>query len=178
MQLREPAADDTEAVRAYFERNASRLQQWGAGTATIAAARRREWVEWRNAQAALGHTRSFLVFIDSTLAGIVDLDGISAGPPAMAMLGYSIDASFEGRGLAGEAVGSVVRYAFDVLHLEVLTAYYHPGNARSGALLARAGFEIQSAVVDVPPELRDLMNPQIMAVLPARAWRDRAAKSS
>jgi RimJ/RimL family protein N-acetyltransferase len=66
-----------------------------------------------------------------------------------------------------------VRHAFDELNLDVLLAYYHPGNARSAALLQRAGFEIQSVVNEVPSEFRALLRPQVMAMLHAEAWRSR-----
>ena len=86
------------------------------------------------------------------------------------MIAYTIDGPWEGRGLAREAVAAVVGYAFEALGLESLIAHYHPDNVRSGALLARLGFSVQSSVVEVPPALRALIRPQVMAVLTRDAW--------
>jgi ribosomal-protein-alanine N-acetyltransferase len=174
LHLREPDEHDVETVRVYFDRNTARIEMWGAGSVSIATARNGEWIGWRRSQSRLGCGRSYLAFSGTELAGIVDLDGISAGPPASAMIGYSIDASFEGRGIASEAVGSVVRHAFEALNLDLLVAYYHPANARSGALLRRAGFQVQAVLSDVPPDVRALMRPQVMAMLHVEAWRERS----
>jgi ribosomal-protein-alanine N-acetyltransferase len=55
-------------------------------------------------------------------------------------LGYSIDKEHEGKGLASEAVGAVVQFAFDTLSLHRVMANYQPSNERSGKLLRRLGF--------------------------------------
>jgi ribosomal-protein-alanine N-acetyltransferase len=91
-----------------------------------------------------------LVLACEELAGIVELDSISAGVEAGALLAYSVDGEFEGRGLASEAVAAVVHFAFDDLHLEQLVAHFHPQNERSRKLLERAGFAIQPAAPEVP----------------------------
>jgi RimJ/RimL family protein N-acetyltransferase len=174
LHLREPGDHDAGIVRDYFDRNAARLEAWGSGSVSIPSARSGEWIGWRRSQIALGHARSYLAFSDSALAGIVELDGISAGPPASAMIGYSIDASFEGRGVASEAVGSVLRYAFEDLRLDVVVAHYHPKNVRSASLLDRNGFQMQAVLTDVPSDVRALMRPQVMAMLYAEVWRARA----
>jgi ribosomal-protein-alanine N-acetyltransferase len=57
------------------------------------------------------------------------------------MLGYSIDAAHEGRGLMREALEAVLADAFGRLGLHRVQANVRPENARSLALLARLGFE-------------------------------------
>jgi [ribosomal protein S5]-alanine N-acetyltransferase len=67
---------------------------------------------------------------------------ISRGPFCNAMLGYSIDAVHEGRGLMGEALTAALADAFGprvVLHR--VQANARPENTRSLALLERLGFE-------------------------------------
>jgi ribosomal-protein-alanine N-acetyltransferase len=57
-----------------------------------------------------------------------------------ARVGYSLDQKKEGRGLMSEALGLVIRYAFDGLNLKRLLAGYVPQNSRSARVLERAGF--------------------------------------
>ena len=101
---------------------------------------------------------------------MVTLDGFSWEDPPSAMLAYSVDGAYEGRGYASEAVGRVVQYAFEELGLGSLSAYYHPDNARSGRLLERLGFAVAHRT-PVIPGLEALMRPQVAATLHAGAAR-------
>ncbi|HSQ61712.1 MAG TPA: GNAT family N-acetyltransferase [Polyangiaceae bacterium] len=75
------------------------------------------------------------------IAGMLGLTQIQARAPVWnARVGYSLDASKEGRGMMSEALALVVRYSFDVLGLKRLLAGYVPRNTRSAKVLARAGF--------------------------------------
>ena len=89
------------------------------------------------------------------------------------MVHYSVDGGYEGRGYAAEALAAVLAYAFDVLALDEISAYYHPDNARSGRLLQRLGFRVV-AITPVPAGFEHLMKPQVWAAL-ARADRPPAA---
>ena len=73
--------------------------------------------------------------------GRVQLTQIARGPFCNAMLGYSIDAAFEGRGLMREALQAVLFDAFGRLGLHRVQANVRPENTRSLGLLARLGFE-------------------------------------
>ena len=76
-----------------------------------------------------------------TLAGAISLMSVMARAPVWnARVGYSLDAKRQGRGLMSEALGLVVRYAFEELNLKRLLAGYMPQNARSASVLERAGF--------------------------------------
>ena len=135
------------------------------------------WIARRGEEEAAGRALTRLVFApadDATVRGVVTLDGISREPEPLALIAYTIDGAWEGRGLASEAVAAVVAHAFDALALRRLVAHYHPDNARSGALLARLGFTIEAALIDVPPALRALVRPQVTAVLTSRAWGARS----
>jgi ribosomal-protein-alanine N-acetyltransferase len=65
---------------------------------------------------------------------------IARAPVWRARVGYSLDAKKEGRGLMSEALGLVIKYAFEDLNLKRLIAGYLPHNARSARVLERAGF--------------------------------------
>ena len=72
--------------------------------------------------------------------GRVGYSQIFRGPFQSCILGYQIDAAFEGRGLMHEALTATLRYMFDVKRLHRVQANHLPENARSARLLARLGF--------------------------------------
>jgi ribosomal-protein-alanine N-acetyltransferase len=83
---------------------------------------------------------------DGTVAGSRRIIGrlgfsqIFRGPFQSCILGYQIDAAYEGQGLMFEALQAAIRYMFDVKQLHRIQANHLPENARSAALLARLGF--------------------------------------
>jgi ribosomal-protein-alanine N-acetyltransferase len=80
--------------------------------------------------------------------GDISLSQIMRGPFQACFLGYRIDASYEGHGYVSEALGAVVKYAFEVLNLHRIMANYAPTNVRSGRLLRRAGFVVEGYARD------------------------------
>jgi ribosomal-protein-alanine N-acetyltransferase len=78
---------------------------------------------------------------ESVIAGMISLTEIIARAPVWrARVGYSLDAKKEGRGLMSEALGLVIKYAFEDLNLKRLQAGYLPHNVRSARVLEKAGF--------------------------------------
>jgi [ribosomal protein S5]-alanine N-acetyltransferase len=74
--------------------------------------------------------------------GQIHLSQIARAPFCNALLGYSIDAAHEGRGLMREALGAVLADAFSArVGLHRVQANVRPENTRSLALLDRLGFE-------------------------------------
>jgi [ribosomal protein S5]-alanine N-acetyltransferase len=74
--------------------------------------------------------------------GQVHLSQIARAPFCSALLGYSIDAAHEGRGLMREALEAVLADAFGPrIGLHRVQANVRPENIRSLALLDRLGFE-------------------------------------
>jgi ribosomal-protein-alanine N-acetyltransferase len=163
--LRGPADGDAEPLRAYYRRNAERFAPWEPARPDDV----RSHAEWIGAQAAeqrrTGFPPTFLAFAQDggDLVAVVTLDGFSAEDPPSAMLSYTVDGAYEGRGYASEAVARVVRHAFEERGLAVLSAYYHPDNARSGKLLERLGFTV-TARTPVIPGFEHLMRPRVVAV--------------
>jgi ribosomal-protein-alanine N-acetyltransferase len=100
--------------------------------------RARDWMDGRGA--------SYLLLLKQQpeqLIGSITLCNLIRGAMQGATLGYAIDQDFQGKGLMLEAGQSIIRFAFDVLHLHRIQANYQPGNQRSAALLARLGFRIE-----------------------------------
>ena len=85
---------------------------------------------------------------DGSPIGDVALSEIIRGPFQACFLGYRIDGSREGLGLASEAVMAIVEYAFSVLNIHRIMANYIPTNERSGRLLKRNGFVVEGYARD------------------------------
>lgn len=72
--------------------------------------------------------------------GRIGFSQIFRGPFQACVLGYQIDAAYEGKGLMYEALREAIRYIFEVKALHRVQANHLPQNQRSAALLARLGF--------------------------------------
>lgn len=73
--------------------------------------------------------------------GVCNFTGIVKGPLQACFLGYSIDKTFEGRGLMTEILDAGIAYIFASLKLNRIMANYIPVNEASGAVLKKLGFE-------------------------------------
>ncbi|MEU9291000.1 GNAT family protein [Streptomyces sp. NPDC048275] len=74
------------------------------------------------------------------IAGFININNIVEGGFLCGALGYGAFAHAAGRGLMGEGLGLVVRYAFGTMGLHRLEINVQPGNAASIALARRCGF--------------------------------------
>jgi [ribosomal protein S5]-alanine N-acetyltransferase len=166
LMLREPNDEDAAALLAYHMRNEPRFALWEPKRGTEVV-QHQQWIAWRRAEDEADRARTFLAFDrsdPSALVGSFNLDSITRAPESSAMLSYSIDGAYEGRGYAREAVEATIAYAFDVLELDSLSATYDPANVRSGGLLARLGFAVIAQTPAIPGMER-LMRAQILAML-------------
>ena len=149
--LREPEDDDAPALLLYHQFNEERFARWEPEHSNDLAHYLR-WVRWRQGESVIGRGISLLA-IDRTepdaLVAIVNLYDILAGSAYSAVLGYSVDGAYEGRGFMREALETVISHAFGTLNLHRLNANYHPANERSGALLRRLGFVVEGYARDV-----------------------------
>lgn len=60
--------------------------------------------------------------------------------PHVKMLGYALGEAYWGKGLMTEAAGALLHYGFEVLELELISAYCYPFNERSRKVLQKLGF--------------------------------------
>jgi ribosomal-protein-alanine N-acetyltransferase len=164
--LREPADGDAAALLAYHDRNRERLERWDPPRGSELA-QHASWIAWRTGESAAGRARSWIALDradERAVAGEVQLDAITQTPQHSAMIAYSVDAAYEGKGYASEAVAAVIAYAFGVLGLRTLSATYDPANERSGALLRRLGFTEVSRSAPIPG-FENLMRAQVLMML-------------
>jgi RimJ/RimL family protein N-acetyltransferase len=64
------------------------------------------------------------------------------GEPGVIKVGYTIDPAYQRRGYATEAVGALVRYAFEGLGADVVRAYASANNAASIRVAERVGMRL------------------------------------
>ena len=64
------------------------------------------------------------------------------------MLGYSVDARAEGKGIMTEALTALVAFAFGSLELHRIQANYMPSNERSGRVLKKLDFDVEGYARD------------------------------
>jgi ribosomal-protein-alanine N-acetyltransferase len=77
---------------------------------------------------------------DAVLLGWVILSNVVRGAWQNATIGYAVDEAANGRGVATEAVGLAVGFAFEYADLHRVQAAVLPRNVRSTRVLAKNGF--------------------------------------
>ena len=109
-------------------------------------------------RARLGTSLPFAVRVEGRLAGQVTIDNIVRGVLRAGYLGYWIDRSFAGRGLASLAVALVCDHAFGPVGLHRVQADIRPENGPSQRLVERLGFQREGLLrryLDIDGDWRD-----------------------
>lgn len=140
------ALDHAQAQADYYERNREHLKPWEPERAPIfyTLLYQQRAIAGTLEDIADGRSCPFVVFMRDNpekMIASVSLFNIVRSTFSAAILGYSVDAQIEGRGIGAEAVGAVVNYVFTELRLHRVMANYNPINERSAKLLAKLGFE-------------------------------------
>ena len=152
LELRAPRVSEAEALADFVFRNRQQHARWEP-------AREEDYFRtpwWRDhlgflgQEVRAGRTAPFVGFSreDGALLLRANLSNVVRGAFHSAYLGFAVDAAHEGRGLAFEGVGEVVRFAFEELGLHRLQANHRPENERSAALLQRLGFRREGLAAD------------------------------
>lgn len=97
-----------------------------------------DWLAVHEAEWSSGSAFRFAVTENGRVIGSVDIDEIESD---VGDLGYWLDESAWGRGLAREAAAAALDFAFDVLGLRAVTAGHAADNPASGRVLSALGFE-------------------------------------
>jgi len=146
LRLRIIREDEGPKLARYLRRNRQHLQPWEPF-------RSEEyftddyWVgvpRWERQRALLGEAYRFRVVRhddEREFVGVVALRDIVGDPNHSAVLGYSIDANHQGRGLATEAGTAALWFCFGHLNLRRIEACSMPANLASARVLTRLGFE-------------------------------------
>ena len=62
------------------------------------------------------------------------------------LINYALSEDYWAKGYMTEAVKSAVKYAFDEMNIEVLTAFHFPHNVSSKRILEKCGFEYECVI--------------------------------
>jgi ribosomal-protein-alanine N-acetyltransferase len=76
---------------------------------------------------------------DRQMAGTICLWNFSADSK-VAEIGFELLPSYQGKGLASEALETVLRFGFEQLELQTVLAWFHRDNQASARLLSAKGF--------------------------------------
>jgi ribosomal-protein-alanine N-acetyltransferase len=107
-----------------------------------------------------GETHPFAILDGDAIAGTVNLFNIVREALQSGTIGYWIDHSRNGRGLATGAVGEIVAYAFEELDLHRVEAATLVDNTASQRVLEKSGFErigLARSFLRVDDEWRDFL---------------------
>jgi ribosomal-protein-alanine N-acetyltransferase len=134
---------------AYLEENRGFLERWEPrrddSWFTVEAQRREIAAAAEDRAADRGY--AFGVFARAELIGRIALSQVFRGSFQNAYLGYSIAERWNGHGFATEAVGLVLRFAFEEAALHRVQAAVMPRNAGSIRVLEKNGFREEGYAV-------------------------------
>jgi ribosomal-protein-alanine N-acetyltransferase len=88
-----------------------------------------------------GETYPFAILDEGAIAGTINLFGVVRESLQSGVIGYWVDVSRNGRGLASGAVGEILAYAFDELDLHRVEASTLVDNVPSQRVLEKNGFD-------------------------------------
>ncbi|MGY2002108.1 GNAT family N-acetyltransferase [Blastococcus sp. SYSU DS1024] len=131
-------------------------------------------------RARVGTSLPFAVRVEGRLAGQVTVDNIVRGALRAGYLGYWIDRSVAGRGVASLAVALVCDHAFGPAGLHRLQADIRPENLPSQRLVERLGFQREGLLrryLDIDGDWRDHLSYALLAEDLPRGVLDRWHRS-
>ena len=144
LKLRAPELTDHAAWAELREESRAFLKpwepSWPADDLTRPAFKRRVKRYQREIRDDAGYPFFLFRQEDDRLVGGITLSNVRRGVTQSCSLGYWMGERYAGRGYMGEAVRAVIPFVFDHLRLHRLEAASMPSNARSLALLEKAGF--------------------------------------
>ena len=117
-------------------------------------------------RARMGTSLPFALRVEGRLAGQVTLDNIVRGALRSGYLGYWIDRSVAGRGMASLAVALVCDHACNQVGLHRVEADIRPENLPSQRLVERLGFQREGLLrryLDIDGDWRDHISYALLA---------------
>ncbi|HYA67919.1 MAG TPA: GNAT family protein, partial [Acidimicrobiales bacterium] len=93
----------------------------------------------RERERQLGTGYGFGMFVEGRIAGEITLSSVQRGPFQNAFVGYWVDRSLAGNGLAPEATVVVLRFAFEELGLHRVEVAIVPRNMASRRVAEKLG---------------------------------------
>ncbi|MGY1723069.1 GNAT family N-acetyltransferase [Blastococcus sp. SYSU DS0533] len=132
-------------------------------------------------RARMGTSLPFAIRVEGRLAGQVTVDNVVRGALRAGYLGYWVDRSVAGRGIASLAVALVCDHAFGPAGLHRLQADIRPENGPSQRLVERLGFQREGLLrryLDIDGDWRDHVSYALLAEDLPRGVLDRWERSA
>ncbi len=152
LRLEELAPGHAAEYLAYRVRNRAHLERWEPATdpGAFTAAYQAHEIATSLTLARAGESVRFVAFEKrgTEIVASINLWSIRRGISQSAVLGYSVGATYEGRGFATESARAVVDFAFSTLGLHRVETSYQPVNERSGRVLRKLGFVVEGYARD------------------------------
>jgi [ribosomal protein S5]-alanine N-acetyltransferase len=142
VSLQELQRSDAAAMAAMNARNRADIERVSPPqtSKSYSAAGQAERIEEILKQVEQGTRAYWTIRVDGIIAGDISLHAIHRGPVQTAGVGYMVDATYRGRGVATAALRLVVERAFGELRLHRVEAGAMPSNRGSQRVLEKAGF--------------------------------------
>ena len=129
----------------------------------------------RDRERQLGAGFGFGIFVGPRFCGEINVNGVQRGPFQNAYVGYWVDVSCAGQGLAPEAVVVVARHAFEELGLHRLQIAIIPRNTASRRVVEKLAIRDEGVAVRYL-EINGVWEDHIRFAITLEEWRDRRAE--
>jgi ribosomal-protein-serine acetyltransferase len=140
--LRLLCESDASELYALIEQNRGHLARWLPWAAGQTQAGTLAFVRAARAQARRGEGFHAAIVEEGRIAGVIGFHGIDAQHDSTA-IGYWLGAGAQGRGIMTEALRAMVGHALEVWRLNRVEVRASVENARSRAVIERAGFRFE-----------------------------------
>jgi ribosomal-protein-alanine N-acetyltransferase len=126
----------------------------------------------RERERQMGSGFGFGIFVDSTVAGEINLSSIQRGPFQNAYIGYWIDQARAGQGYMPEAVVLMLRFAFEDLGLHRVQIAIIPRNAPSRRVVEKLELR-EEGVAERYLEINGVWEDHMRYAITTEEWTNR-----
>jgi ribosomal-protein-alanine N-acetyltransferase len=135
-------------AKPYFESQQDKDAKKGFMSTPATLAEAKKEIRERLAAMRAKTAETFVIEIDGSYAGFVDLHDLTEDPKHAhkAIIGYCTHPAYRGRGLTTRAVKLVTAYAFKKYHLRRLSGWCRTFNKASARVLEKAGYTLEGVM--------------------------------
>jgi [ribosomal protein S5]-alanine N-acetyltransferase len=126
----------------------------------------------RDRERQLGTGFGFGIFVDGTLVGEINVNGVQRGPFQSAYVGYWVDEAYAGKGYVPESVVAVLRHAFEDLGLHRIQIAIIPRNTASRRVAEKLRLRDEGVAVRYL-EIDGVWEDHVRYAITAEEWRER-----
>ncbi|MEY4227713.1 MAG: hypothetical protein RLZ84_305, partial [Actinomycetota bacterium] len=121
-----------------------------------------------------GTQYAFGIFLDGKFIGEINLNNVVRGSLQAGTIGYWVDQAHAGHAYMSEAVVSLMRYAFDELHLHRIEVCIIPRNRNSHRVVDKIGLRNEGVALRFL-EINGVWEDHVRYAITVEEWHARAA---